>query len=250
MLEILILGLVQGVTECLPVSSSGHLVLMQSFIGIDEPGSTIEIVLHLGTLLSILVVFYNDILNIITSIFLKETQKFILLIIISTIPVIIFGLSFKDFIYALFDSKTAVSMFLLFTGSFLLLSTFFKSRNISISYYQAILIGFAQALAIFPGISRSGMTIGLSMMLGVNPKDSARFSFFLAFPVILGATLITLLDSGGTANQIPIYILIGGFLSSFLSGIISLKILFRFLEKGNFYFFGIYCLILGLYNLI
>ena len=249
-LEIIFLGLVQGVTEFLPVSSSGHLVLMQSFIGVEEPGSIIEIVLHLGTLLSIVVVFYNDISNMISSIFLKETQKFVLLIIIATIPAIILGLSFKDFIYSLFDSKKAVSIFLLFTGLVLIFSTFFKSKSISISYYQALLIGFAQALAIFPGISRSGMTISLSIMLGVDPKESARFSFFLALPVILGATLVTLLDNGGDINQIPFYILFGGFVSSFLSGIISLKILFKFLEKGNFYFFGIYCLILGFCNLI
>ena len=239
------LGIIQGLTEFLPISSSGHLVLGQSVLGINQPGNEFEILVHMGTLASIIYVFFNDIKNIIFSLHTRETKRFILFIIIGTLPAVIIGISLKETIKSFFENLFVVGVSLTFTGLILFTSSYFKSFNNRFNYLNAFIIGLVQAIAIIPGISRSGMTISCALFLGINPKNAARFSFFLAIPVITGAGLLMALDINNDFH-IEIPVAIGGFISSFFIGILSLKWLIGWLQNGKFHYFGVYCLLAGL----
>ena len=179
LIEAIILGIIQGFTEFLPISSSGHLVLGQAILDIDQPGNEFEILVHLGTLASVIVVFYNDITGLMFSIKEKSTQKFILFILLGTVPAVIIGLGMKVFINNLFENVTVVGLALMFTGVILYGSSFIKRKNKDHSFISSILIGCAQAIAIIPGISRSGMTISAALFLGLSSKESARFSYVM-----------------------------------------------------------------------
>jgi len=243
--DIVILGILQGITEFLPVSSSGHLVLAQYLLGIESPGNTLEVLFHIGTLFSVFYVFNKDIKSIVISLNEKPTQKLVIYIIIATIPAVIIGLIFKSHIINLFSSIVPVGYALLSTGVILILSINFKNKNKSLSYLYSLLIGLAQAVAIIPGISRSGTTISISMLLGIPPKEAARFSFLLSIPVIIGAGLLGFLELESYGLLTPKFI-ITGILTSFIVGTLSLKILLKILEVGRFHFFGIYCIIAGI----
>ena len=243
--DIVILGILQGITEFLPVSSSGHLVLAQYLLGIESPGNTLEVLFHIGTLFSVFYVFNKDIKSIVVSLNEKPTQKLVIYIIIATIPAVIIGLIFKSHIINLFSSIVPVGYALLSTGVILTLSINFKNKNKSLSYLYSLLIGLAQAVAIIPGISRSGTTISMSMLLGIPPKEAARFSFLLSIPVIIGAGLLGFLELESYGLLTPKFI-ITGILTSFIVGTLSLKILLKILEVGRFHFFGIYCIIAGI----
>ena len=244
-IDIVILGILQGITEFLPVSSSGHLVLAQYILGIESPGNTLEILFHIGTLFSVFYVFNKDIKSIVISLNEKPTQKLVIYIIIATIPAVIIGLIFKSHIINLFSSIVPVGYALLSTGAILTLSINFKNKNKSLSYLYSLLIGLAQAVAIIPGISRSGTTIAISMLMGIPPKEAARFSFLLSIPVIIGAGLLGSLELESYGLLTPKFI-ITGILTSFIVGTLSLKILLKILEVGKFHFFGIYCVIAGI----
>ncbi|MBT3519220.1 MAG: undecaprenyl-diphosphate phosphatase [Candidatus Marinimicrobia bacterium] len=244
LIEATILGIVQGFTEFLPISSSGHLVLGQAILGIEQPGNEFEILVHLGTLASVLVVFFEDIKSLLMSINSKKTQTFILFILIGTLPAVGVGLGLKDFLDSLFDNINAVGSALIFTGIVLYSSSFAKRQNKEHTFITSILIGCAQAIAIIPGISRSGMTISAGLFLGLSPKEAARFSFLLAIPAIGGAGLLTALDVSG-GFQMPISVAIAGISSSFVVGVVALKWLLGWLEQGKFHYFGIYCLVVG-----
>ena len=244
-IEAIILGIIQGFTEFLPISSSGHLVLGQAILGIDQPGNEFEILVHLGTLTSIILVFYHDIKNLLFSILQKRAQKFILFILLGTVPAIFVGLGMEVFIKDLFENVKAVGLALVFTGVILFGSSFAKRTNKDHSYYTALVIGFAQAVAIIPGISRSGMTISTALFLGLSSKEAARFSFLLAIPAITGAGLLTAFDLDG-AFPLSVPVSLAAFFSSSIMGILSLKWLLGWLEEGKFHYFGIYCLVVGL----
>ena len=244
-IDIVILGILQGITEFLPVSSSGHLVLAQYLLGIESPGNTLEVLFHIGTLFSVFYVFNKDIKSIVISLNEKPTQKLVIYIIIATIPAVIIGLIFKSHIINLFSSIVPVGYALLSTGVILTLSINFKNKNKSLSYLYSLLIGLAQAVAIIPGISRSGTTIAISMLMGIPPKEAARFSFLLSIPVIIGAGLLGFLELESYGLLTPKFI-ITGILTSFIVGTLSLKILLKILEVGRFHFFGIYCIIAGI----
>ena len=244
-IDIIILGILQGITEFLPVSSSGHLVLAQYMLGIDSPGNTLEILFHVGTLFSVIYVFNKDIKSIVISLNEKTTQKLVIFIIIATIPAVIVGLIFKSHIINLFSSIVPVGYALLLTGAILTLSVNFKNRNESLSYLYSLLIGLSQAIAIIPGISRSGATISISMLLGIPPKEAARFSFLLSIPVIIGAGLLGFLELESYDIFTP-NLIITAILTSFIVGTLSLKILLKLLEVGRFHFFGVYCVIAGI----
>ena len=162
--ESMILGSIQGVTEFLPISSSGHLVIIQSLLGINHLGNDFEILVHLGTLGSVLYVFQNDILEILRSLKKKSTIIFIELIILGTLPAVFVGLNFKDQIALLFENIANVSVALIFTGIVLISTFFLKRKNLENNFTKAFLIGVFQSIAIIPGISRSGMTISLSLI--------------------------------------------------------------------------------------
>ena len=245
LIEATILGIVQGFTEFLPISSSGHLVLGQAILGIEQPGNEFEILVHLGTLASVLVVFIDDIKSLLLSLTSKKTQTFILFILIGTLPAVAVGFGFKDLLESLFENVTAVGGALVFTGLVLYGSSFANRKDNDHTWMTAILIGCAQAVAIIPGISRSGMTISAALFLGLSPKEAARFSFLLAIPAISGAGLLTALDVSG-GFQLPISIALVGIISSFSVGVVALKWLIGWLEQGKFHYFGIYCLVVGL----
>ena len=248
-IEGIILGIIQGLTEFLPISSSGHLVLVQEILGLELPGNDFEILLHLGTLCSILVVFFKDIKNIFLTVSSKETQRFILMIIIGTLPALVIGLGLKDLIAELFDNLLVVGFALIFTGLTLISSFYFNRQKNEYSIARSFLIGIAQAVAIIPGISRSGMTISCALLLGLDSKQAAKFSFLLAIPVIGGAGILMVTDIE-TASSIDFSTLMGGLFSSFFIGVVALKWLLAWLEDGKFHYFGIYCLLIGIITVI
>ncbi len=242
------LGIIQGLTEFLPISSSGHLVLGQSFLGINQTGNEFEILVHMGTLTSILYVFFNDIRELLLSIKSIKTQRYIFFIFIATVPAVVVGFGLKDIIETFFDNLFVVGLALIFTGFILLVSSYFRKIDIKQNYFHSFIIGIAQAIAIIPGISRSGMTISCALFFGINPKQAARFSFLLAIPVITGAGLLLLLDLNNSFQLEP-SIALGGFISSFLIGVMSLKWLIGLLENGKFHYFGLYCITIGICTL-
>jgi len=243
-IEATILGIIQGFTEFLPISSSGHLVLGQSILGIEQPGNEFEILVHMGTLMSVLVVFCDDIQSILTSLGKRSTQQFIGFVLVGTVPAIIIGLGFKDVFESLFENVTAVGGALMFTGMVLYGSSLVARKDKTHTLLSSIFIGMAQAVAIIPGVSRSGMTISTALALGLSSKEAARFSFLLAIPAIAGAGLLTALDvSGGFQLSMPVAI--AGLVSSFVVGVVALKWLLGWLEQGKFHYFGYYCIAIG-----
>ena len=243
-LEIIILGIIQGITEFLPISSSGHLVIAQNILGIKSPGNTLEVLFHFGTLMSVVYVFFEDLKQILLTMNEKNNQSFIFYIIIATLPAVFSGLLLKDYFLKIFDNVHLVGFALCSTGFILILSKRFKNNQKAITFSSSIAVGIAQAIAIIPGISRSGSTISMCMYLGIPPKEAARFSFLLSIPVILGASILGFLEveSNNTFNCLTLTVAIT---TSFVTGVLSLKILLKILESGRFYFFGFYCLIAG-----
>ena len=250
LIDAIIIGLVQGITEFLPISSSGHLVIFQNLLNVNLPGNLIEVAAHLGTLLSIILIYWKEILNLIINIRLEKTRKYILFLLIGTLPSAFFVLSAKSFILEMFESIKSVSVALIITGLVLFLSNFAIRRNEKINLKKGLFIGLAQACAIIPGISRSGMTISAALISGVSNKEAAKFSFLLAIPAILGAIIVTAIDiryEFASTIWLPIAITS---VTAFISGYYALKILIKLLENGKFYYFAYYCLLLGLITLI
>jgi len=241
--EIIILGILQGLTEFLPVSSSGHLVIAQYILDIKYSGNTIEILFHIGTLGSVLFIFFDDIKNIFIS--YDKNIKLLFYICIATLPGVVIGLTFKNQIELFFDNLIYVGFSLCFTALILIISSKAKFENSKHTILSSVIIGFAQAFAILPGISRSGMTISIAMLLGFSPKESARFSFLLSIPIITGAGMVGL-TSNNSLSIFPFELIIVAIFISFLTGVIALKFLLRVLQYGKFYIFGIYCLLIGL----
>ena len=245
-LEVIILGVLQGVTEFLPVSSSGHLVIAQYLLGINSPGNALEILFHFGTLLSVVFVFSNEIKSILISLDERSTQILVFYLIIATLPAVFVGIGLKDHFLGIFENVKYDGLALLFTGFVLILSSKFKHSQKQHSLTSSIAIGLAQALAIIPGISRSGATISMSIYLGIAPKEAAKFSFLMSIPVILGASLMGVfeLEDDGMIDYLTIFVAIS---SSFIIGVLALKLLLKMLEVGKFHFFGVYCLGAGIF---
>ena len=250
LIEAITLGVIQGITEFLPISSSGHLVLGQALLGIVLPGNEFEVITHLGTLLSVFCIFWTDIIKLISGIRDIKTQKYILYLTVATIPTVVVGLTSKSFISVLFESIKMVSISLIFTGLILFLSQKLIQRSETMTIKKGLLIGLSQAIAIIPGISRSGMTISMGLALGISGKEAAKFSFLLAIPSITGAGILTLMDTSFSTITIPESSLIAAFLSSFIIGYLSLKWLFGLLESGKFHLFGYYCILIGILTLV
>ncbi len=248
-IEAIILGVTQGLTEFLPISSSGHLVIMQHLLKINSNGNEFEILVHLGTLGSILVVFFHDLQSLISGYKSKQNKLYIFHLLIASIPAAIAGIFFKDHFETFFDNHYFVSKALMFTGLILILSYLFKPKNKKINFSSSLLIGFFQALAIIPGISRSGMTISFALLLGINAKDAAKFSFLMAIPIVSGAGLLTFLGSYDDFS-VPASQGFAALISSFLVGIFALKWLINWLSKGKLHYFGFYCFIISIFTLI
>jgi len=243
--QTIILAITQGITEFLPVSSSGHLAVLQILWNLPKTSITFDALLHFGTLGAILAVFWREI----KEIFHNKNWQLIKLIIIGTIPAAIFGFFFQTKIEQSFMSLKFIALSFLITALFLLSTKYSKAQKDTISWSDALIIGIAQAAALFPGISRAGFTISAGLLRKLKPEIAYRFSFLLALPVISGAVILqlpTLIQQGGNS-----YLLGGiGMLISFFIGIISLKILEKILKKGKFFWFSLYLIILSMVILI
>ena len=244
-IDTLILAILQGLTEFLPISSSGHLVIGQKLLNINLPGNAFEVVLHLGTLMSVLTVFRGEIKAIIFNLSDLSNQYYISALVFGTIPALLVGLLLRDSISLIFDDIRFVSLSLICTGIMLITSKFIIKRNVKLTLFIGMLIGLAQAAAIIPGISRSGATICMGILMGLSAPEAARFSFLLSIPVIIGAGLLTAINIKTIPFGFDIVLL--GIFFSYLVGWISLKWLLTILNSGKLYWFGVYCLIIGLF---
>lgn len=244
-IDTLILAILQGLTEFLPISSSGHLVIGQKLLDIDLPGNAFEVVLHIGTLMSVVTVFRVELKTLLFNLNDSSNRYYISAITIGTIPALLVGLLLKDYTSLIFDNIRFVSVSLVFTGVMLITSKFIIKRNVKLTLFIGIVIGLAQAVAIIPGISRSGTTICMGVLMGLSASEAAKFSFLLSIPVIIGAGLLTAMNIETIPFGLDIILL--GILFSYLVGWISLKWLLTILSTGKLYWFGVYCLIIGLF---
>ncbi len=256
-----ILGAVQGLTEFLPISSSGHLTLMQSVLGIEEPDVFFDVILHVGTLFAVLFYYRRDLQAMLADVVaprvpgtrwvnpenwrLNRGRWWVILIGLATVPTGVIGFLGKDFFESLFTSVAAVGAFLWVTA-LILAGTWFTRRNARGDWagWKAILVGIAQGFAILPGISRSGTTIALSLALKVRPEEAARFSFLLSIPAILGALALKLGDV--SIDQLAWLPFLVGFAVSALVGYAALWLVIRLVERGRLHWFAPYCAVMGL----
>ncbi len=245
----IILGIIQGLTEFLPVSSSGHLVIIQSlFKNFHQPGISFDVFLHLGTLFSVLIYFRKDILEILSF----KRKRLIILLIIGTVPAGIVGIFFKNFIENLFQNVKLVGVSLIFTGFLLYISdkiTITDKKEEDITIIDAIIIGVFQAIAIIPGVSRSGSTITAGIFRNLKREVAVKFSFLLSIPAILGAVVLSLKDFQHIPHSYYIPY-ISGFLFSTITGIVSLKILSIMTEIKSLKYFSYYCWTVGILSFI
>ncbi|MBR6036269.1 MAG: undecaprenyl-diphosphate phosphatase [Bacteroidaceae bacterium] len=262
-IQALILGIIQGLTEYLPVSSSGHLQIGQHLLGVNEVGGlTFDIVVHVATVLSTLVILWKEVVWIFKGLFkwngrMNDEQKYALNIIISMIPIGIVGLCFKDYIDEIFQgSLIIVGLCLLLTASLLGLTYFYRPKEREhISPLHAFIIGIAQAIAVLPGLSRSGSTIATGLLLGNSRQNLAQFSFLMVIPPILGEALLDFkhivapsaeyIAEHGEAAQIPVLSLVVGFLAAFISGCFACKWMIAFVKQCKLIYFALYCAIMG-----
>lgn len=250
-IEALILGLLQGLTEFLPVSSSGHLEIGSAIFGLQEENLTFSIIVHGATFLSVIVVFRNDILNLIAGLFKFEWNdetKFILLLIISALPVGIVGVFFKSQIESLFEGNILlVGSMLLITSMLLLLTSFAPNKKKEITIKSAIIIGIAQTIAILPGISRSGATISTALYLGIDREKATRFSFLMVLIPIFGASFLEILEltSATEPPAIATSSLVIGAVAAFGSGLLACSWMLKIVKKGKLAYFSAYTALAG-----
>jgi undecaprenyl-diphosphatase len=258
--EALILGLIQGLTEYLPVSSSGHLAIGQAIFGMEngEENLMFTIAVHVATVLSTIVILWSEIDWIFRGLFkfeLNAETKYVLNILVSMIPVGIVGLFFKDQVEAIFGSGLlVVGCCLLITASLLIFSYLAKPRQKEkISWKDALIIGIAQAIAVLPGVSRSGSTIATGLLLGNKKESLAQFSFLMVIPPILGEALLDVLKMAkgenvtGSIETVPLMV---GFVAAFLAGCFACKWMINIVKRGKLIYFGIYCAIVGVVTII
>ncbi|MCB0474403.1 MAG: undecaprenyl-diphosphate phosphatase [Flavobacteriaceae bacterium] len=251
-LESLILGLIQGLTEFLPVSSSGHLELTKAIFGdqsLPEDSLMFTVVLHFATALSTLVVFRKEVWQILKGLFQfkwNEELIFSLKIIISMIPAAIIGLLFEKQLEEFFDGRVLfVGAMLLVTAILLLLADRAKNTEKKVSYSNALIIGISQAIAMLPGISRSGATISTSVLLGIDRTRAARFSFLMVVPLILGKVAKDILGGEISYQNAEIGQMSVGFIAAFISGLIACNWMIALVRKSKLTYFAVYCFIVG-----
>lgn len=256
-IEALILGIIQGLTEFLPVSSSGHLELTKAIFGdssLPQESMFMTVMLHGATALSTIVVFRKEILEIISGLFQfkwNEQTIFSLKIVLSMVPAAFVGVVFNDQIEALFDGNILlVGLMLFVTGGLLFMADKAKTTDKGVNYGNAILIGIAQAVAILPGISRSGATISTSVILGIDRTRATRFSFLMVVPLILGKMVQDLMSSEIIVSKQMIMPTTIGFIASFLTGLIACTWMIKLVRKSKLTYFAIYCFIVGAIALI
>ena len=251
--EAIILGIVQGLTEFLPVSSSGHLELTKAMFGdnsLPQESLLMTVVLHAATALSTIVIFRKDIMEIVRGLFQFKNNtefKYSLKIVISMIPAAVVGVLFEDEIEQFFGGQILlVGSMLILTAGLLFLADKAKSTLNPVSYKNAFIIGVAQAIAILPGISRSGATISTSVILGVDRQRAARFSFLMVVPLILGKMAKDILSGDLAEAQTETTLLVLGFASAFIAGLFACQWMIALVKKSQLKYFSYYCFIVGL----
>lgn len=259
--EALILGLVQGLTEFLPVSSSGHLTIGRELLGIEASGDLVfEVTVHAATVLSTIVVFRKEILKLLRGFFrfkMNDETDYILKIIVSMIPVFVVGMFFKDQVEAMFASMMVVGLALIVTALLLFFSDFASrkaqeensARN-GIKYWQALAVGIGQAMAVIPGLSRSGTTISTGLICGVKREVMAQFSFLMVLVPILGEAFLDIVGGEMAASTIGMLPLAVGFLAAFVSGLFACRVMIALVRRARLSWFAIYCAIVGILVLI
>jgi len=257
-IEALILGIIQGLTEFLPVSSSGHIELGKAILNIKTTDNLLySIVVHAATALSTIIVFRKTIYDLFKGLLKfknNESLHYTLKIILSMIPVGVVGILFEEELEVLFSGNALlVGSMLIFTGLFLTFTYFSKNTTKNVTYMKALLIGIAQAVAILPGISRSGSTISAALILGVDKEKATRFSFIMVLLPIIGATLLKLkdyLETPSLAGGISAFALIIGFLAAFISGLLACTWMIKIVKQGKLIYFAYYCFAIGLISII
>ena len=250
--DVTVLSVLQGVAEFLPISSSGHLVIGQHFLGVNEPGMRLDVMLHLGTLVSICAFYWRTILRIVA----KFEWEYVLKIGLSALPAVVVYFLFKDFIEGLFENAKMVGALLMFTGAVLIGTRYLPRGSRDINWARAFLMGCGQALALLPGVSRSGMTLATARGGRADPEKSAEFSFLMSAPLIAGAALLEVLKSlrgaaeASSGADIGWGLTIYGTLVAAVVGFFSLKLLVVALKGRWFWIFGPYCLAAGLLTLL
>ena len=265
--QAIIIGLVQGLTEFLPVSSSAHLIFAQQALGVSDVGLAFDVLMHVGTLVAVIVYFFNDIVNMIKGFLLSLVdlkdgnfmgeikkdpyKKLAWLTILATIPVGVVGVLFNDIIESMFKGLTIPAFLLLVTGCLLYASQRMNSgridvRNITIK--EALIMGCGQALAILPGLSRSGTTIAAGLFAGLDKEFAAKFSFILSIPAILGAAVFQLKDLSG--GSVEIGACIAGFVVAVISGYLAISVLLKIVREKSLDIFAYYCWIVGIIVLV
>ena len=261
-LEAIILGLVQGLTEFLPVSSSGHLIIAQTILNLNTSAADnlqFIVIVHAATVMSTIVVLWKEIAGLFKGTFFtpkwNDEKSYVLKIFISMIPILIIGLFFKDEVKELFgESLLLVGCCLLVTAALLTFAYFAKPRQKEkISYWDSFIIGLSQAIAVLPGLSRSGTTIATGLLLGNKKENVAQFSFLMVLIPILGEAFLDVMDmisSPQSITSIGYIPLIAGFLSAFLAGCFACKFMINLVKKGKLIYFAIYCVVIGVVSII
>ena len=250
--DAIIVGIIQGLTEFLPISSSGHIEIARYFLNsnlLPAENLLLTIFLHLATALSTIIIFKKDIIDLISGAlnFNNNSLSYILKILISIIPAGLIGFFLNDCIKKFFSGNIKlVGLMLFVTGVLLFISKFVKKKERKITNLDSLIIGLAQAIAIIPGISRSGATISTSIILGHNKNNAAKFSFLIVIPLIIGAALNDILNGNFSESKIDISILIFGFISALLTGLIACKLMIKIVNDNNLIYFAFYCFALGL----
>jgi len=254
--EAILLGIIQGLTEFLPVSSSGHIELGKYFLAIEVKDDLLfSLLLHLATVLSTVIIFRKDIVLIVKELFQfqwNDSTRFVSYILISMLPVLMVGLFFKDQVEATFTGNIVlVGSMLLLTGALLLLSEKIKTSIKPIGFVAAFIIGVAQAIAVLPGISRSGATIATGLLQGVNRNHIARFSFLMVIPPIIGASLLDVSDiKVADYTSADIRNMVMGFVAAFITGLLACKLMIQLVKNSKLIYFAIYCFVVGTASII
>jgi undecaprenyl-diphosphatase len=259
-IEAFILGIVQGLTEFIPVSSSGHLIIGKELLGVHvnpDAETTFEVLVHGATVLSTIYVFRNEIWKLLQGLFkfrMNEETHYIAKIFVSMVPVLVVGFFFKNQVKAIFgEGVMLVGLMLLVTAILLSLTHFVKFRQgKDISYLDALIIGVSQAIAVLPGLSRSGATISTGLLLGNRKEDIARFSFLMVLIPILGESFLSVVggEFSPTVSGIPMSAMIAGFLAAFFSGLFACKVMIALVKRSKLIYFAVYCALIGIVSLV
>jgi undecaprenyl-diphosphatase len=245
LIQVIILSVLQGIAEWLPISSSGHLAIVQNIFHFEN--LSFDVFLHFASILAVLIIFRKDIIKLFYP-WEKTKIKYLLLLLIGIIPAGLVGILFKKQIEAIFANYIYLGIFFIISGILVYSTKFSKPNREKIGYFDSIFIGIFQAIAILPGISRSGATISAGMHRGIKKEEAIKFSFIMAIPIILGAGVLELKDLA--FSQINLSFLIISFIITFIISLAGIKILIKILDKEKFYLFGIYNFLLGVLVLI